>query len=88
MLTNRNIVFVLLFFLLDICFFLFAAAFFKNGDGASPKLVSNLFVAAGAFLFGTPLFGFVVETGQLLTNTVAVCICGWWLLVSPLAGDQ
>jgi hypothetical protein len=43
----------MLFFLLDICFFLLAGAFFKNGEaGADPKLVSNLFVSGGAFLFG------------------------------------
>jgi hypothetical protein len=56
MLANRNLVFVILFFLLDICFFLLAGAFFKNGQGADPKLVSNLFVAGGAFLFGKASF--------------------------------
>jgi hypothetical protein len=47
---------MMMFFFFDTSYFLFAAAFFKTGAGASPDTISNLFVACGAFLFGKAFY--------------------------------
>jgi hypothetical protein len=52
---SSNVVFVLLFLVLDIGIFLLAGGYFKTGDAADPNLISNIFVASGAFLFGKQL---------------------------------
>lgn len=63
---RTNIVFVILFTVLDINFFLLAAGYFRIGEGRDP---TNLFRAGGAFQFVTTLCGWWLMLALTLGST-------------------
>jgi len=63
---RTNVVFILLFFTLDICLFLLSAAYFRMGDGNNG---TKLMKAGGAFGFTTCLCGWYILLARVLGST-------------------
>lgn len=63
---RTNMVFVALFFALDIAFFLLAAAYFRISEGRDP---TTLLKAGGAFAFITAICGWYIMLALTLGST-------------------
>jgi len=63
---RTNVVFVILFFTLDVAFFLLAAGYFRIGEGRDP---TSLLRAGGAFAFVTTLCGWWIMLALVLGST-------------------
>ncbi|KAH7385113.1 GPR1/FUN34/yaaH family-domain-containing protein [Cadophora sp. MPI-SDFR-AT-0126] len=64
---RTNVVFLIIFFLLDIALFLLAAAYWKLAEGDTAK-GAKLEQVAGAFVFAFCVFGFYLLFVQLITS--------------------
>ena len=64
---RTNVAFVCLFFVLDLAFFLLAAAYFRIADGRADY--NQLLVAGGAFGFLTTLCGWYIMLCLVLGST-------------------
>jgi len=63
---RTNMVFVALFFTLDIAFFLLSAAYFRIAEGRDP---TSLLTAGGAFAFVTSICGWYIMLALILGST-------------------
>lgn len=63
---RTNVVFVTLFFVLDIGVFILAAGYFRISEGQDP---TSLFTAAGAFFFATCACGWYIMLALTLGST-------------------
>lgn len=63
---RTNVTFVVLFFTLDVAFFLLAAGYFRIGEGRDP---TNILKAGGAFAFVTTLCGWWIMLALTLGST-------------------